>query len=48
MGYQIKTEELIHYFGERLILNSINLEIGKGEIFGRLGMRVSPSQLVTY
>ena len=37
MGYQIKTEELTHYFGERLILNGINLKIGKGEIFGLLG-----------
>ncbi len=37
MDHAIHTKDLIHYFGERLILDRINLQIEKGEIFGLLG-----------
>ena len=37
MDHAIQTKELVHYFGERLILDLINLQIEKGEIFGLLG-----------
>ncbi len=37
MDHAIQTQELVHYFGERLILERINLQIEKGEIFGLLG-----------
>lgn len=37
MDHAIQTQELVHYFGERLILDRINLQIEKGEIFGLLG-----------
>lgn len=37
MDHAIQTQELVHCFGERLILNRINLQIEKGEIFGLLG-----------
>ncbi len=37
MDNAIQTKDLVHYFGERLILDRINLQIEKGEIFGLLG-----------
>lgn len=37
MDHAIQTQELVHCFGERLILDRINLQIEKGEIFGLLG-----------
>ena len=33
----VKTNELTHCFGEKIVLNHINLQIGKAEIFGLLG-----------
>lgn len=33
----IKIRNLNHRFGEKKVLNGINLTVGKGEIFGLLG-----------
>ena len=35
--YAIQTTDLVHCFGEHLVLDKINLNIEKGEIFGLLG-----------
>lgn len=37
MDNAIQTKDLIHYFGDRLILDKIDLQIKKGEVFGLLG-----------
>ncbi len=37
MDYSVKTEKVVKQFGEKTVLDGIDLSIGKGEIFGLLG-----------